>query len=166
MLKSSQGNFDLSNVLFSIDEIIKMNNEHALTLKPVMESLNSDLVNLNLYELTFDLNYFSHNNRAVIDALFGVKVSEREDITFLEDVTQTVTLGFDKESEEVKYLSYNQNDIISLVNELLVEEEEGYTLNEDLTISIMIHSVSETAEEEILLIEQSEIFPSEANTID
>jgi len=127
-----------------------MNNEEALTLKPTINNLNSDLENYNLYELTFVLSYFVNHNRAVLDALYGNEVSEKTELGYLRDKMQTVTLGFDKETQEIKYFSYNQRDVKSL----------------DLTVSIFIQSTDYAAELVMEEMEQEAYFPNEENTVD
>lgn len=153
--KSSQGEFDLTKITFSLESIINMVNAEALSLKPII-SEDEDLETYNLYELTFDLNYFIENDRTVLDALYGLKVSEQENLLFLNDIKQTVILGYEEDNNQIKYFSYSQKEVLR-------QTDSNF---DDLIINIFVLSIGEEAENEMVSMEESDIFPNESNTED
>ncbi len=150
--KLSFDDYDIPNLTFSIEEIINMINNNKVIYK-IITSDDERLQDLQLYEITFDLDYFVEHNPDVLKALYGRKINNMD---ILKDKKQTIVLGHHNETDRLRYFAYSQNAILEAVH-------ANY---KNLDIKIFIEAYGQEAETLMEPLESSDVFPNENNTID
>lgn len=145
--KLSFGQYDIPYLSFSMEQILQMVNNEQVTLN-VVTSDEEALKDLNLYEVTINLDYFIDHDTTVLFGLYGDKVLD-QDLEKLRGVTQTITLGYD-ESGGLKYFAYNQDKVLEILPNNIPYVD----------VRIFVDSIGETAEANMETLESSDVFPN------